>query len=83
MTGKPVEIYVELLSEGSPCARPVPALHLKDDTYQVLATPDYDPDDEVWRFVPGTTVRCVEITDMDWGNRGILKTYLEAVEEVK
>jgi len=28
--------------------------------FEVLPTPDYDPEDERWEFVPGTIVECEE-----------------------
>ena len=50
------EIYVPLLDEGVNVWRPTKAEQLPDGTYRVLATPDYDPDDEKWEFPPGTKV---------------------------
>jgi hypothetical protein len=38
--------------------RPTEGLPQADQTFTVLPTPEYDPDDEVWEFVPGTLVRC-------------------------
>jgi hypothetical protein len=51
-------IYVRLLEEAVTCIRPTQAEHLPDGSYLVLPTPDYDPADEVWEFVPGSKVHC-------------------------
>ncbi len=50
------KIYVELLNEGIEVWRPVEALHLKDDIYQITSIKD-DPDEE-WKFVSGEIVHC-------------------------
>ena len=52
-------IYVHLLDEGTTVVRPTQGASLGGDVYKVLATPDYDPDDEHWEFPPGSIVRCV------------------------
>jgi hypothetical protein len=53
-----VKIYVRLLGEGSEAARPTTAILLENGSFKILATPDYDPEDEYWEFVPGEIVRC-------------------------
>ena len=50
-------IYVKLLEEGTEVSRPTQALDLGNGLYRILATADYDPDDEVWEFPPGSIVR--------------------------
>jgi archaellum component FlaF (FlaF/FlaG flagellin family) len=52
-------IYVNLLDEGTTVVRPTQGALLGNNVYRVLATPDYDPDDEHWQFPPGSIVRCV------------------------
>lgn len=52
-----VKIFIPLLEEGTPTIRPTQAISLGQDRYKILATPDYDPEDEVWAFLPGTVVR--------------------------
>jgi hypothetical protein len=52
---EPVQVYVFLLDEGVECWRPVEARYVREDQY-VLAGPV--PEDEVWEFQPGETVRC-------------------------
>lgn len=52
-------VHVELLDEGTPTLRPVEAVPLGDDCYRLVPTPDYDPEDETWAFLPGTVVRCL------------------------
>ena len=52
-------IHVSLLDEGTTVFRPTQGAPLGGGVYEVLATPDYDPDDENWEFPPGSVVRCV------------------------
>lgn len=47
-------IYVRLLDEGVSVWRPVDAVKTNGD-FEILAR-DYDPDVEVWEFVPGQVV---------------------------
>jgi hypothetical protein len=61
MTNIPVEVYVPLLEEGTPTLRPTLANHLGGELYQILPTPGYDPEDEVWEFLPHSVVRCDQI----------------------
>ncbi len=58
MEQETVEIYVPLLEEGTPTIRPTMAIPLGGDLYKVLPTPNYDPEDEIWEFLPGSIVRC-------------------------
>lgn len=51
-------VYVELLDEGTTVLRPTQGEILGGDHYRLLPTPDYDPDDEHWEFLPGSIVRC-------------------------
>ena len=67
------QIYIHL--EEDDASRPTQALVLGDNLYQILPTPDYDAEDEVWEFIPGTIVRCEE---REYNG----KPYLQAVEEV-
>ncbi len=53
-------VYIELLEEGTDTWRPTQAEVLGNDLYKLLPTADYDPEDEVWKFLPGTIVRCEE-----------------------
>ena len=46
----------ETAGQGTPVARPTRAVRLSDDEYRLLATPDYDPCDEKWEFLPGSIV---------------------------
>jgi len=52
------QIYIPLIDEGTEVIRPTFGLSQGADTYRVLATPAYDPDDEHWKFPPGSIVRC-------------------------
>lgn len=58
MNENTVKIYVNLLEEGSPAARPTQAEMLGNNTYRVLPTHNYDRADEVWQFPPGSVVHC-------------------------
>lgn len=51
-------VYVKLLDEGVDVWRPVPAEVLGQRQYRLLPTDNYDPDDEIWEFLPGTAVIC-------------------------
>lgn len=53
-----VKIYVQLLEEGTPTIRGTDAIYLGNNLYKILATPYYNPDDEIWEFVPDSIVRC-------------------------
>lgn len=53
---KEIEIYVNLLEEGTPTWRPTQAVDLGNGLYKLLPTPDYDPEDEVWEFPPSSVV---------------------------
>jgi hypothetical protein len=52
-----VKVFVRLLSEGTEVSRPTEAISLGNGVFKILSTPDYDPEDEVWEFPPGSTVR--------------------------
>jgi hypothetical protein len=69
-------IYIRLLEEAVTCIRPTEAEALGDGVYRVLPTPNYDPTDEVWEFVPGTKVHCESLDDASNGS------YLLAIAEV-
>jgi hypothetical protein len=55
-------IYVPLLDEGTTVVRPTQGVSLGDDIYRVLATKNYNPGDEHWKFAPGSVVRCITET---------------------
>ena len=63
MVEETVEIYVQLLEEGTPTARPTQAIPLSNGLYEILPTSDYDPADEIWEFLPGSIVRCETVKD--------------------
>lgn len=52
-----IKIYIELLEEGTPTWRPTNAEKISEDLYRVLTIDDYDPEDEIWEFPPGSIVR--------------------------
>ncbi len=49
-------IYIQLLEEGTKVYRPVPAIEIESNIYEVQGFEIYDPEDEVWEFTPGTYV---------------------------
>lgn len=49
-------IYIQLIEEGTKVYRPVPAIKIKNNIYEVKGFENYDPEDEVWEFSPGTFV---------------------------
>ncbi len=60
MTNQATEkVYLNLLEEGTPTARPTQAIPLGNNTYKLLPTPNYDPEDEIWEFLPGSVVKCI------------------------
>jgi hypothetical protein len=53
-----VTVFVQLLDEGTIVYRPTEAVDLGLGRYRLLPTPDYDPEDETWEFLPGAVVVC-------------------------
>lgn len=51
-------VYVRLLDEGTDVVRPTFAVEADDATFVLLAPDDYDPEDEMWEFPPGSRVNC-------------------------
>ena len=51
-------IYIPLLNEGTDVWRPAYGLQVGEQTYVVLLSSDYDPEDEEWEFPPGNIVVC-------------------------
>ena len=54
---KTIEVYVRLLNEGSEVFRPTHATQLREGLFRLMATPDYDPEDEEWEILPDATIR--------------------------
>lgn len=57
-------IYIQLLEEGTVVYRPVPAIKLTKNVYEIKGEDIHDPEDEVWEFKPGVHV-IVEKQDLD------------------
>jgi hypothetical protein len=53
---KTIKVYVTLLEEGTPTLRPTQAIDHGNGTCTLMATPKYNPESEIWEFVPGTKV---------------------------
>ncbi len=56
MPGGWIQVYVQLLNEGTLVYRPTRGTIVGPLVVRLEATPDYDPDDEEWEFLPGSTV---------------------------
>ena len=54
---EPIRIYVALLDEGTGVWRPVEAIHVRDDLYQITSQ-NLNPKNERWQFSSGDVVRC-------------------------
>jgi hypothetical protein len=50
-------IYVYLRDEGTDVWRPIEAVRLGDDRYQIVSI-NQSPEDEHWEFTSGDIVRC-------------------------
>lgn len=61
------KIYIQLLEEGTKVYKPVPAIEIENNIYEVQGFEIYDPEDEVWEFLPGTNV-LVEEQNFDGTN---------------
>jgi hypothetical protein len=55
--GTIVDVYVDLLDEGSPTCHGTTAQALGNGFYKLLPIDGYDPEDELWAFLPGDIVR--------------------------
>lgn len=69
-------VYVDLPEEETSTMRPTKAEILGDNRYKLLPTDRYDPENEVWEFLPGSIVTCVKVRTDDG------QTVLLAVKQV-
>lgn len=69
------EIHIELLDEGSPVLRPTEGVEEGNGIFRVLPTADYNSEDEIWAFPPGSLVVC-ERKQLKWGGEIIVATRL-------
>ena len=60
-------IYIPLLNEGTDVSRPTEALDLGNGLFEVLPSPNYDPENEEWAFPPHSIVECVEVENVQGG----------------
>jgi len=51
-------VYIRLLDEGTLVFRPTQGISLGNSRFKLLPTEDYDPEDEIWEFQPGSVVEC-------------------------
>ena len=54
-----ITIYIQLLNEGLPVFRPVEAIQVNENAFQIVST-NADVDTEEWEFNTGDTVLCEE-----------------------
>jgi hypothetical protein len=52
-----MEVYVQLLGEGTRVFRPTTAAPVRAGVVRLLPTEHYNPNDENWEFKPGSIVR--------------------------
>lgn len=72
-----ITVYLNLLEEGTPTWRPTEAVDLGNGLYKLLPTDNYDPEDEIWEFLPGSIVK-IKSAKTDEGEEVLL-----AYEQVK
>lgn len=53
-------VFVKLLGEDVDVWRPVAAVHIANDTYELVDQP-YDRETETWQFEPGELIVCKPI----------------------
>ncbi len=63
MDEKLIEVYVVLLEEGTDTIRGTQAIDLGNGLAKLLPTHNYDPEDEIWEFLPGSVVRVKEVNN--------------------
>lgn len=51
-------VYVRLLNEGTVVLRPTLGKKIFGSVFLLIEPVDYDPEDEEWEFLPGSTVNC-------------------------
>jgi hypothetical protein len=73
MEKKLAVVYVNLPEEETPVIRPTMAEVLGNNLFRLLPTERYDPEDEVWEFLPGTIVLCERRRTMEgeWVMRAV------------
>lgn len=73
---KIIEVYVTLLEEGTDTIRATDAIDLGDGKVELLPTANYDPEDEIWEFLPHTIVKIKK--SKDFHGRDVLLAYEKA-----
>lgn len=69
-------VYVRLMGEGTTVFRPTKAVCLGQAVVRLLASANYDPDDEDWEFKPGSVVR-TEQRILDGANANVVVALAE------
>ena len=73
-------IYIRVLEEETPTLCRTQGVNVGNGLYKVLPTSNYDPEDEIWEFPPGSIVRCELVDD---GEEEFLLAIQEVPEEPK
>ena len=71
-------VYIQLLEEGTKVYRPVPAIEIENNIYEVQGFGIYDPENEVWEFPPGTYVL---VEEQNLGGENVLVAIKEQSPE--
>lgn len=53
----PIQVYVQLLGEGTTVFRPTTGVPFGRGAVKLLPPENFDPSDEDWEFAPGSVVR--------------------------
>ncbi len=71
-------IYIQVLEEGTKVYRPVPAIEIENNIYEVQGYDIYDSEDETWEFLPGTYVL---VEEQNLGGENVLVAIKEQSAE--
>ncbi len=78
--GDIITVCVELLDEGTECWRWTKALNIGNGFYKLHATSKYDPEDELWAFLPGDIVRLEPVqTSLGFIQKGVRHPNLDVI----
>ena len=65
-----VTIYISLMNEGTSCWRPIQAIEIGENTFEIPLD-IVVPEDEEWEFKPGARVKCRDKQFQD-GTTGLI-----------
>lgn len=70
-------VYVQLLNEGTKVYRPVSAVKIDDNVFELGGFEIHDPADEDWEFLPGS---CVIVEEKELSGRKVLVAVKEFIK---